>query len=283
MYHRVLPSSVYHPIWFYSIVLLVAITLCPVLAYLSKHKELKKFQLPCILLGLSVPCITALLMIFASNNAVLIADFWRRLLLYNISAPYLLFILLLMPCVICVATWISLFFGYPTEQFSITKEMSVMKGSAIFGIVIPLLLAPLIEELGWRGYGVDSLRAYFNLFNTSLLFGFFWAVWHLPAFFIKGYYQNELWNLGIIYVINFFVSIFAIAVLMNWVYYKTDQSIPAIVLFHAVLNFSSMILRTQQFTKCIATGILCIISGIVIACDSDYFFNNTFLPIQAGS
>ena len=150
--------------------------------------------------------------------------------------------------------------------------MSVMKGWAILGMAIPIFLAPLIEELGWRGYGVDSLRAYFNLFNTSLLFGFLWAAWHLPAFFVKGYYQNQLWNMGMVYVINFFVSALIIAFLMNWVYYKTDRSIPALVLFHAMLNFSSMLLRTEQFTKCVATVVLCIIAAVVIICDRNFFF-----------
>jgi membrane protease YdiL (CAAX protease family) len=275
-----LTSSVYHPVLFYLITMFAALAFCPIAIYLSNQSGLEKFQLPLLLLGLSVPCITALAMIYASSDAILVADFWKRLLLFKINAPCLLFILLLMPCVICLATWISLFFGYSAEQFSMTKEMSAMKGWAILGIAIPLLLAPLIEELGWRGYGVDSLRAYFNLFKASMLFGFLWALWHLPTFFVKGYYQNELWNLGIVYVINFFVSVFVIAILMNWIYYKTDRSIPAIVLFHAVLNFSSMILRTQQFTKCIATTLLCVIAIIVIAYDRDYFFSNALLKLK---
>lgn len=271
---KYLETASYHPLWFYSIVMFVTLALCPIAAYISRHKGLEKFQFPLMFLGLSIPCITALVMIYTSSNEMLITDFGKRLLLFKISVPYALFILFLMPWVICLATWISTFFGYGVEQFHVTKEMSVMKGWAILGIAIPLLLAPLIEELGWRGYGVDSLRAYFNLFNASMLFGLLWSAWHLPAFFVKGYYQNELWNLGVAYVINFFVSTFIIAILMNWVYYKTDRSIPALILFHAVLNFSSMILRTQQFTKCIATAILFAISILVIICDRDYFFSN---------
>jgi uncharacterized protein len=273
-------SSVYHPVWFFLITMLAALVLCPVANYFSSQSGLEKYQLPLLLLSLSVPCITALAMIYTTSDGILVADFWKRVLLFKINAPYLLFILLLMPCVICVATWISLFFGFSAEQFSITKGMSAMKGWAILGIAIPLLLAPLIEELGWRGYGVDSLRAYFNLFKASVLFGFLWALWHLPTFFVKGYYQNELWHLGIVYVINFFVSVFVVAILMNWVYYKTDRSIPAIVLFHAVLNFSSMILRTEQFTKCIATTLLCAIAIAVVVCDREYFFSSTLLRLK---
>src|ERR1700679_305125 len=105
-----LPSSIYHPVRFYIIVIFAALALCPIAAYLSHHKGLEKLQFPLMFLGISVPCITALAMIYTSGDKTLIADFWNRLLLFKISAPYFLFILLLMPCVICLATWISLFF-----------------------------------------------------------------------------------------------------------------------------------------------------------------------------
>jgi membrane protease YdiL (CAAX protease family) len=275
-----LPSAIYHPAWFYSIVMLAALLLCPVAVNLNNNENLKNFLLPLMFLGLSVPCITALVMIYTSSDGMLISDFWHRLLLFKMNAYYFLFILLLMPCVICLATWISLFCGYSAEQFSMTKEMSVIKGWAILGIAIPLVVAPLIEELGWRGYGIDSLKAYLNLFNVSMLFGFLWAAWHLPAFFVKGCYQNELWKMGIVYVINFFVSCIVLSFLMNWVYYKTGRSIPAIVLFHAVANFSSMVLRTEQFTKCIATLVLCVITVAVISCDKGFFFSNSLPSIK---
>lgn len=260
----------YNPLMFYSIVMCVSFVLCPVVYYLSYRKGYEKFLFPLFFLAISVPCITALVMIFNSND--LIADFWKRLFLFKISPPYLLFILLVMPCVLLLATWISLFFGYSTEQFYLTKQMSVMKRWAILGIVGPLVVAPLLEEIGWRGYGVDSLRAYFNLFNTSLLFGLLWGAWHLPAFFVKGYYQNQLWEMGIVYVINFFVSFFPIAFLVNWVFYKADRSIPAIVLFHGMANFSMMVLRTEQFTKCIMTVLFCLIALLLVACERTFFF-----------
>jgi membrane protease YdiL (CAAX protease family) len=265
-------SSSYHPILFYSIVMIAALILCPIGAYLSNHQKFRKLLFPLMIVGISVPCITAMVLIFSSHDGVLIADFWRRLFLFKMQFSYLLFILFLMPFTVCLATGISLLFGYDKQQFYVTKEMSVMKGWALLGIVIPLVVAPLIEELGWRGYGVDSLRAYFNLFNTSLIFGALWATWHLPAFFIKGYYQNELWKLGMVYVINFFVSCIIFSFLMNWIYYKTGRSIPAIVLFHAIANFSSMILRTEQFTKCIVTVVLCVLAITMIVYDFNYFF-----------
>ncbi len=273
------PAYVYHPVLFYLITISMAF-LGSFGAYLSNQKGMQQFQMPLLLFGLCVPCITAVVMIYASHNEMLIQNFWNRLLLFRISHAYLMVILLLMPCVLFLATGLSLFFGYSIDQFSITNEFSAMKGWAILGIVIPLLLAPIIEELGWRGYGVDSLRAYFNVFTTSVLFGLLWAVWHLPAFFIKGYYQNQLWHQGMIYVINFFVSVFVVAILMNWVYFKTDRSIPAVILFHSVLNLFSMLFKTEPFTKCIVTVILCVVLIVFIVYDNDFFFNDSVIPMQ---
>ena len=271
------PASVYHPVWFYLITIGIALLLCPLLVFLGHEKKKGQLQAFLFLLGLCVPCITSLIMIYSSHNEILREDFWMRLFLFKISFPYLLVILFLMPCIVCLATGISLFFGYTTEQFSISKEFSVMKGWSLLGIALPLVLAPLLEELGWRGYGVDSLRVYCTVFTTSVLFGLLWAVWHLPAFFIKGYYHNQLWHLGILYVVNFFVSVFVVAFLMNWVYFKTDRSIPAVVLFHSILNLFSMLFKTAPFTKCIVTVLLFAISLIVIMYDSDFFFGSSIL------
>lgn len=262
----------YNPLLFYSIVVVFALIICPVVAILSRNKKLEKFLLPTLFLHISAPFIAGMVMIYTSGSSSLIADFWTRLFIFKIGVNYLLFIILLMPCSIFLGTTLSLFFGYSREQFYIAKEFSVMRGQDFLGVAIPVLLAPMLEELGWRGYGVDSLRAYFGLLNASLLFGLLWGLWHIPGFFVKGFYQNELWKSGVIYVVNFFVSILVVAILMNWVYYKTGRSIPALVLFHSILNLSSIAFRTHRDTKCITTGVLFFVAATIIFCDKVYFF-----------
>jgi membrane protease YdiL (CAAX protease family) len=271
------PAYLYHPVVFFLITLLIAFALGPVASYLSHKKGMERFQFPLLLFALCVPCMTSVAMIYASQNEGLIQDFWMRLMDFKISFNYLMVILFFMPCVLFLSTGVSLLFGYSRDQFSLANDFSVMKGWAVLGIVMPLVLAPIIEEIGWRGYGVDSLRAFFNLFTTSVIFGILWAVWHLPAFFIKGYYHNQLWHLGIVYVVNFFVSVFVLAILMNWVYYKTGRSIPAVILFHSVLNLFSMAFKTEPFTKCIVTVFLFIVSIFVIVYDRVFFFSDSLI------
>lgn len=146
-----------------------------------------------------------------------------------------------------------------------------MKGYASISFLI-LFFSPIFEEFGWRGYGVDSLRSKFTLFKTSILFGIFWGMYHFPLFFVKGYYHHELWTTNFLYVLNFYVITFVTAFLINWIYYKNQRSIIAAILFHQVIDFSSEILQTQQFTKCIVTFLLVIIAGILIIRDKKFFF-----------
>ncbi len=50
---------------------------------------------------------------------------------------------------------------------------------------------PILEELGWRPYGVDALRSKNSILRASLIFGSLWAIWHLPVFFIEGSYISR--------------------------------------------------------------------------------------------
>lgn len=265
----------YKPIQYFLITIVGTWIPWFVAAYFSHQKGKEKLQMLFGLCGLLVPFIVALVMIYGSRNSEFIKDFWGRLFLYRIQPSSLIMIVLVIPAVFFLATALSLLFGKSPEQFALAKEFSVMKGWKILGLVIPFFMAPVLEELGWRGYGVDSLRVHFNLFSTSMLFALLWGLWHLPLFFIKGYYQYELWNLNIVYVINFFVSIIPMAIIINWVYYNSSRSILIAILVHSAVNIISIIFKTEQFTKCIFTILLCGVSTLLVITNKDFFFKST--------
>ena len=212
----------YRPIRFFLITFLISWISWFLAAYFSYQEGMDKYQMLLIIPGLFGPSVAALIMLSGPDNKELRNDFWDRLRLIIIKPRFLPFLFLIVPVIILLATALSLFFGLSPAQFCLSEEYKVLKDHAVISLFI-LSLAPIFEELGWRGYGVDSLRSYFNLFRTSLLFGFLWAMWHLPLFFINGYYHHVLWETNFLYVINFFVSIQAASILMNWIYFKNRQ------------------------------------------------------------
>lgn len=225
------------------------------IAYYDSHKRDGSLSTLLLLINLLLPMLTAIFFIYV-HQPPLTPLFINKLTLFSVPYHLILFSFLYMPCIIIIATLISLACGGSKKQFLLNKELTVMKGWKLIGILIPFLLAPLIEELGWRGYGVDSLLSSMQFYPASLTFGILWGLWHLPLFFFKGYYQNTLLKKGSLFVINFFLSVILISVLMNWVYVASNKSIPLMVLFHAMLNVSSMLFRTEDTTKCISTLLL---------------------------
>lgn len=262
----------YKPVQYFLITMTCTWVPWFIAAYFSHQKGKEKLQVFLTLPGLLVPAIVAIAMIYASHNQGLIKDFWHRLTLFKMDWPSLVMIFAIIPVTFFVATAISLLFGKSAEQFSPVNEFNVMQGWHLLSLLIPIVLAPFFEEVGWRGYGVDSLRQYFNLFNTCMLFAFLWAIWHVPLFFIKGYYHYELRNINFVYVINFFISMIPAAILINWVYYRNSRSIVVAVVAHSMLNALSMFFKTEQFTKCIFTFLLLAASLGVVLTDKNFFF-----------
>lgn len=262
---------VYNPIRFFVITFLITWISWFIAAYFSYQDGAKGMQLLFMLPGLFAPFISVLVMMAGAGNRDVPKDFVARLSLRRIKLTYLPMILFTMPIVVLLATAISLLFGQSVGQFKLESEFHIMSGQVFLSLLI-LFLAPTLEELGWRGYGVDSIRSKFDLFKTTLLFAVIWALWHLPLFFINGYYQNQLWNMSMVYTINFFVSILPATVLMNWVYYKNERSISAAILFHFMMNLFSVLFQTEQFTKCIVTILLLLVSAVLVLRDKEFFF-----------
>ena len=255
----------YKPLSYFALVVLLSWAPWFFAAHYSYEPGMELRSILFQLIGLLGPFIAALIMIGSSGSQDLNRDFRERLISLRLLRPgYLPIILLLMPFALPLSTGLSVLFGRSADQF---------RFSGGFAKMLPtILLAPTFEELGWRGYGMDSLRAKFNMMTATLLFSMLWAIWHVPLFFIDRNYQHGLLATRPIYVANFFVSVLPAAILINWLYYKNNRSIVAAILFHMTLVATSEAFQTQQFTKCIVTGVLLVISILVIASDRAFFF-----------
>ncbi|HYF80955.1 MAG TPA: type II CAAX endopeptidase family protein [Symbiobacteriaceae bacterium] len=252
----------YKPLKFFALTLLISWVAFSLAAYFSYQPGQEPLQMIVTIAGSNVPFIVGLFMIYGSGNSALKQDYPRRLLRVNRAGLWgLPTALLLFPAALMLAVAISVLFGKSADQFKLVSELSLL---------IPIL-APTFEELAWRGYGVDSLRSRYNLLQTSLLFSLVWGLWHVPMFFGNGYYQNELWQMGIPYVLNFFVSLVPFTIILNWLYYKTNRSILTAILFHIVAVVAPEAFGVEESTKFMQTGILLIVAAGIVVKDLAFF------------
>jgi membrane protease YdiL (CAAX protease family) len=107
------------------------------------------------------------------------------------------------------------------------------------GSFLPLLiLGPLSEEIGWRGYALGRLQTRWNALTTSLIVGLVWALWHLPLFMMVGPSQHEL---GIPFM-PLLIELTASSILYTWLYNNTKQSIWSAILLHWLYTYAAQVL-----------------------------------------
>lgn len=122
-----------------------------------------------MLLGLIAPAVTAVITVFTSGSSALKLDFKRKLIgFYRIKPLNILAAVVLFAVIVALSVLLSLLVGQSLDQFAFTEDFSFSIGGT--SALLTILLAAIIEEVGWRGYGEDSVASYSHgLRNRSFL------------------------------------------------------------------------------------------------------------------
>ena len=237
-------------------------------AYLASEKGKEAYGSLVSLVGLLAPLAVGLVLILTSGSRALQGDLKSRIVDLRRIRPVVLVVALAMPPVVmAVSIGLSLGFGQSRDQFRLFGDTSPLPA-----IMTTMVLAPIIEELGWRGYGVDSLRARMGMLKASLLFGGLWSLWHAPLTLLPGTYHYQLARMeNPLFLANFFVSVVPAAIIANWFYYRNNRSIVAAVLLHSMLNAAAVFPTATQVTKVIATLVYLAIAAVLVLVDRRAF------------
>jgi uncharacterized protein len=124
------------------------------------------------------------------------------------------------------------------------------------------LIGPLPEEIGWRGYLLDQLQGRWNALLSSLILALVWASWHIPLFFLPGYY--EAFEHGPPSAFDLFFAIVSVVVIYTWIYNNTRRSILAVILFHFIQNFSGEMMGLSPEAAQISRVLASLVSILVL-------------------
>jgi membrane protease YdiL (CAAX protease family) len=183
--------------------------------------------------------------------------------------------LLIMPFTVAVSIFLSLPFGGSLDQFHLAEGFSFSTG--LVPALLTLVLAACFEELGWRGYGFESLQCRHTYLVASLIFSVLWALWHIPLIFIKGMYQYNIWHENIWFGVNFFAGIIPLGVIVSWLCVKNRKSILAAVLFHFLVNIGQEKFSMTSTTKCFQTLVLALVAIGIVLFDKKLFTSRDHL------
>jgi len=96
-----------------------------------------------------------------------------------------------------------------------------------------------LEEPGWRGFAFPEMRKKDEAYRSSLIIGFFWAIWHFPYVIYISYIPELALGINtgvIIYtLLGFTAVILGGSIIFSWIYANTE-SLLILILFHAFQN-----------------------------------------------
>ena len=195
-----------------------------------------------MLIGLIAPAVISTIFVLASDSEALKQDLKNKIFgFYKVKWQNVILAIIVFALIIVASILLSLLFGQSIEQFAFTEDFS-FTGVGIAGAFITILVASIIEEVGWKGYCEDSIGDYMNWFWESMIFGVLWSLWHLPLLFIPGTYQAGL-MVNPLYVVNFFI-----------------------------VNFMQEKIAMTPETKCVETIVVTVATAIIVLANKEMFF-----------
>lgn len=168
------------------------------------------------------PLAGALILVFRAEGSDGLISFLKRVFDYRTLARsrWIWTALLLAPLVYALTYAVLHLAGHRGEPMANLLGLSVLAP-------IMFLLA-IGEEAGWTGYLLDPLQERFGALGASLIIAVPWWLAHIPSIIeIGGTAPDIAWWLP---------GAIALRVLMTSLYNNAGRSIPAVIIFHTMLN-----------------------------------------------
>lgn len=151
-------------------------------------------------------------------------EMWTRLFNFRIKWTWYALAYLGPALLYLVSAWISSK-GVLSPQFG-SSTLWMLTFAAQSGIFAYLLFrGGLGEEIGLRGFALTRLQTRHSPLKSALIVGFWWGLWHLPAWLERDALSIVATWLGVI----------AFSIIFTW-FYNNTMSLPIVMLLHAALN-----------------------------------------------
>jgi len=203
------------------------------------------------------PTFAALIVVGALHGKAGIRALLRPLLIWRVGAGWYLMTLVGVGVLAGLTLALYYIFGGPPLARPPRSWMLLVNALALF------LIGGMLngEEIGWRGFALPYLQARHSALVASLIVGVFWALFHLPLFFVNG---DSFANTP---PLAFLARMLASAVLFTWIFNNTRGSLLIAYLLHAAVNTWPRIVPIDALVGPYAwlpSGVFCLAAVVVL-------------------
>lgn len=190
------------------------------------------------LVGGSAPSWVGVLMVLFTYDKVQRRDYFRRCFSFKqIKLPYWLFIILVFPLIYTFLISLDVLMGGTMPGMTNLRAFIAQPWIVPLALFMSFLSGPWSEEFGWRGYSLDPLLKRFGILRGSAVLGFIWGIWHLPLFLMPQTWHGKM-GFQFAGFWSFMIYSIGLAMMMTWVYLKTNRSILSGFMMHLANNFT---------------------------------------------
>jgi membrane protease YdiL (CAAX protease family) len=236
-----------------------------VLAHLQRGSDLGAGA-PLLFLGSFGPLVAALILTAVSGGVAGVRLWLKALARWRVSLAWYALALYGFPALGLLTMLVLGVSHLQAVLAQLPRALLVVPANALTSF---LLLGPLGEEPGWRGYALPRLQAERSALSSSFVLGLLWALWHAPLVLLPDW-RNDM-PIGL-FLILYPLYIIALTVIFTWVYNGAAGSVPVIMVLHASFNYTLYFLN-QTFgiprydplmVQLASTAVLSFVAGVLI-------------------
>ena len=190
----------------------------------------------------------------------------RRLVRFRVSWRWYLGVLLGVPAILIGATLL-----LPASWGHVADP-----GVTLLALYLPMLVLQFFttataEEPGWRDFALPRLQDRFGAVLGTVVLGTLWGCWHLPLFLSD---WGGWPDVAAFAPVEFVAGCIPLSLVMTWVFNRTGQSLPLVMILHAGINttYSSVwseifptldVVRDPLHVQLIATTVFALVLLVV--------------------
>jgi membrane protease YdiL (CAAX protease family) len=180
--------------------------------------------------ALAGPTLAGLIVSAAVGGREGVGRLLRRVVQWRVGIVW--YVLLLFGPLIALTLTATAFFG---GQFlaDFLRSMVFLPSQYLPILILGVILGPLWEEIGWRGFALPRLQHRVGPLQGTIILGMLWAIWHLP-----GYLGGWLGAFTPSAFLAMIIASIGFSIVMTWVYNHTGESLLIMILLHSASNAS---------------------------------------------
>ncbi len=220
-----------------------------------------------LFLGGFGPFAAALILSATSDGTVGVKALLKRLVQWRVDFAWYVVALYGFPALGLLTMVIS---AVASPQEVLSQGPTVLVAIPAYALTSFLVLGPLGEELGWRGYALPRLQVGCTALAASVILGLMWALWHAPLVLLPEW-RNDLPVAP--FLVLYPLYIIALTIIFTWVYNGAAGSVLITMVLHASFNYTIFFLnRTFGLSRygplavqAVGVGVLWLVAGVLIA------------------